>query len=35
MGMAIVHSLVSMHGGKIDIATGEGGTLFDIELPRE
>ena len=35
MGMAIVHSLVSMHGGKIDIATGEAGTQFDIELPRQ
>jgi len=35
MGMAIVHSLVAMHGGKIDIATGEAGTQFDIELPRQ
>lgn len=35
MGMAIVHSLVVMHGGKIDIATGEAGTQFDVELPRE
>jgi signal transduction histidine kinase len=33
MGMAIVHSLVAMHGGKIDIATGESGTQFDVELP--
>lgn len=35
MGMAIVHSLVSMHGGTIDIATGDAGTQFDIELPRQ
>ena len=35
MGMAIVHSLVAMHGGKIDIATSEAGTQFDIELPRQ
>lgn len=35
MGMAIVHSLVTMHGGKIDIATSRSGTEFDIELPRQ
>jgi len=35
MGMAIVHSLVSMHGGKIDIATSSAGTQFDIVLPRQ
>ncbi|HEU4616148.1 MAG TPA: HAMP domain-containing sensor histidine kinase, partial [Kofleriaceae bacterium] len=35
MGMAIVHSLVVMHGGKIDIATGAAGTQFDVELPRQ
>jgi two-component system sensor histidine kinase HydH len=34
MGMAIVHSLVAMHGGKIAIQTSPTGTLFDIELPR-
>ncbi len=35
MGMAIVHSLVAMHGGKIDIATSQAGTQFDVELPRQ
>lgn len=35
MGMAIVHSLVTMHRGKIDIATSQRGTEFDIELPRQ
>jgi signal transduction histidine kinase len=35
MGMAIVHSLVTMHGGKIDIDTSQRGTLFDIVLPRQ
>jgi signal transduction histidine kinase len=34
MGMAIVHSLVAMHRGKIDIATSPNGTQFDVELPR-
>jgi len=34
MGMAIVHSLVAMHRGKIDIATSPTGTQFDVELPR-
>jgi signal transduction histidine kinase len=34
MGMAIVHSLVTMHGGKIDIATSRSGTEFRVELPR-
>jgi signal transduction histidine kinase len=35
MGMAIVHSLVTMHGGTIDIATSQRGTAFDVELPRQ
>lgn len=34
MGMAIVHSLVAMHRGRIDIATSPSGTQFEIELPR-
>lgn len=34
MGMAIVHSLVAMHRGKIDIATSASGTRFEVELPR-
>jgi len=35
LGMAIVHSLVAMHGGKILIDTSPRGTTLDIELPRE
>ncbi|HSN26507.1 MAG TPA: HAMP domain-containing sensor histidine kinase, partial [Kofleriaceae bacterium] len=35
MGMAIVHSLVTMHGGKITIDTSSSGTTLDIELPRQ
>lgn len=35
MGMAIVHSLVAMHGGRIEIATSPTGTRFDIQLPRQ
>jgi signal transduction histidine kinase len=35
MGMAIVHSLVTMHGGKIDIDTSQRGTRFAVELPRQ
>ena len=34
MGMAIVHSLVTMHGGKIDFTTGPSGTRFDVAIPR-
>ncbi|MBP6628854.1 MAG: hypothetical protein KBG28_19275 [Kofleriaceae bacterium] len=34
MGMAIVHSLVSLHGGAIDFTTGPTGTEFVISLPR-
>ena len=34
MGMAIVHSLVAMHGGKIEIGTSTEGTTLDVELPR-
>jgi signal transduction histidine kinase len=33
MGMAIVHSLVAMHGGKIEIATSSRGTRFDVVIP--
>lgn len=35
MGMAIVHSLVTMHGGRITIDTSPKGTTLDIELPRQ
>ena len=34
MGMAIVHSLVTMHGGKIEIATSSHGSTFDVYVPR-
>ncbi|HEY5927743.1 MAG TPA: protoglobin domain-containing protein [Kofleriaceae bacterium] len=34
MGMAIVHSLVAMHGGKIEIDTGPHGTRFDVTVPQ-
>jgi signal transduction histidine kinase len=33
MGMAIVHSLVTMHGGKIEIDTSSNGTRFDVVVP--
>ncbi len=33
MGMAIVHSLVTMHGGKIEIDTSPNGTRFDVVVP--
>ncbi len=34
MGMAIVHSLVTIHGGTIQIATGPKGTQFEICVPQ-
>jgi two-component system sensor histidine kinase HydH len=34
MGMSIVHSLVALHGGTIDLDTGPGGTRFDVAIPR-
>ncbi len=34
MGMAIVHSLVTMHGGTIEIDTTPHGTRFDITVPQ-
>jgi two-component system sensor histidine kinase HydH len=34
LGMAIVHSLVALHGGTIDLATGSTGTAFTVSLPR-
>jgi signal transduction histidine kinase len=34
LGMSIVHSLVSLHGGSIDLQTGPGGTAFEVALPR-
>ena len=34
LGMSIVHSLISLHGGTIEIDTGAHGTRFDITIPR-
>jgi signal transduction histidine kinase len=34
LGMSIVHSLVTMHGGTIDLVTTPTGTRFDVALPR-
>lgn len=34
MGMAIVHSLVTQHGGVIDVASRPGGTAVTVSLPR-
>jgi signal transduction histidine kinase len=34
LGMSIVHSLVSLHGGAIDLRTGSDGTTFDVMIPR-
>lgn len=34
LGMSIVHSLVSLHGGSIDLETGPGGTTFEVAIPR-
>jgi signal transduction histidine kinase len=34
LGMSIVHSLVAMHGGTIELATGPAGTRFDVAIPR-
>ncbi len=34
LGMSIVYSLVSLHGGSIAIDTGDHGTRFDVTIPR-
>lgn len=34
MGMAIVHSLVTLHGGEIHVRSEEDGTEFSVHLPR-
>ena len=34
LGMSIVHSLVSLHGGSIDLDTGPRGTRIEVTLPR-
>jgi signal transduction histidine kinase len=34
LGMSIVHSLVSLHGGSIELQTGPRGTTFEVGIPR-
>ncbi|MBS1118203.1 MAG: Sensor protein of zinc sigma-54-dependent two-component system [Deltaproteobacteria bacterium] len=34
LGMSIVHSLVTMHGGTIGLTSSPSGTRFDVALPR-
>jgi signal transduction histidine kinase len=34
LGMSIVHSLVALHGGVIDLRTGTAGTTFEVLIPR-
>jgi two-component system sensor histidine kinase HydH len=34
LGMSIVHSLVVLHGGTIDVETGPHGTRFAVAIPR-
>lgn len=34
LGMSIVHSLVSLHGGTITLDTGPRGTRFTVRIPR-
>lgn len=34
LGMSIVHSLVSLHGGEIDLDSSAAGTRFDVTIPR-
>ncbi len=34
LGMSIVHSLVSLHDGTIDLDTGPRGTRFEVTIPR-
>jgi signal transduction histidine kinase len=34
LGMSIVHSLVSLHGGAIELETGPRGTTFEVTIPR-
>lgn len=34
LGMSIVHSLVALHDGTIDLKTGAQGTRFEVTIPR-
>jgi signal transduction histidine kinase len=33
MGMAIVHSLVTLHGGHIEVESSPRGTAFEVVVP--
>ncbi|HEY1259789.1 MAG TPA: ATP-binding protein [Stellaceae bacterium] len=33
IGLALVHELVRMHGGRVAVESGEGGSLFTVTLP--
>jgi two-component system, NtrC family, nitrogen regulation sensor histidine kinase NtrY len=34
LGLAIVHEIISQHGGSINVATAKQGATFEIKLPR-
>ncbi|MEJ2191449.1 MAG: ATP-binding protein [Nitrospirota bacterium] len=34
LGLALVHRIVSSHGGAMDVSSGEEGTTFTVSLPR-
>jgi signal transduction histidine kinase len=34
LGMSIVHSMVTLHGGTIDVASSPDGTRFEVKMPR-
>ena len=33
LGMSIAHNFVTMHGGRIEIATSSSGTRIDVAIP--
>jgi two-component system OmpR family sensor kinase len=34
LGLAVVQSLVAVHGGTVELASRPGGTTFTVRLPR-
>ena len=34
LGLSIVHRLVTAMGGRVDVASGPGGTTFAVEIPK-